>query len=285
VVLVALVVGALVVRDGDGDGDDRAAEVRVKDASKERPTTTTSTAPDGSPAAADPTTQDGARADPPVTDGQGATAPAGATPGVTTGRSGVGSSNGPSGPTGVQPQLPSASESSPTPSPEPAGNTPPAPPPTAAPQSIICPSGGAVATFSPGLGSSKSSQSISLIDSRSGFGGCSDLSSRGITAGTLQGFVLTAGSIDCVLVAGNALGTGNIVWSNGSTSAATLRLELSSSGFAAPRGTATFTINSGPFTGAIGSSTVQVDFADRNLGCSPPVTRATLSLGALQLKV
>jgi len=133
-------------------------------------------------------------------------------------------------------------------------------------ESLICLTGGAPVTFSPGLGLSDAGSSWTLASPGSTFGNCTN-QSHGITSGNPQGFVLTFQAVNC-LISSQTTGTGvgTITWSDGSQSQATLKLQMKPSGFEKPKGTATWSITGGLFAGSTSSSESGLDFEGRNWG-------------------
>jgi serine/threonine protein kinase len=298
----ALIVGFVIF----GGRDTPDASVRVEGASTERtssPSTTgagdTTTSNDGAPALDPlaPTTSLGG--EPGVTPSTTAGVTASTTKSGASRASGGGKANpgssgaganssGGSGSGSPSPDSPATSSASTTTvapsaggSPQPA--TPASPPP---PETIVC-SGEAIGvTFSPGLGPLRTAQTMTLASTKAALTRCNDSSQRGITSGTAQDFVLDYGPITCGIETSSGSGTGTIVWSNGMTSQATLRIDLSSTAFVAS-GNATWTIGSGPFAGSSGVSTVDLGLpADRNpFTCSPAITTgSTLKFNTLVLR-
>lgn len=179
------------------------------------------------------------------------------------------------------------SNPSPAPTPTATAANPATPNPTGSaatvaisPQRITCDAVTAPIVFSPGLNYVKVAQTFVLNSTTSLVKNCVDASGRGITSGVVQNVDLGFGAIDCTIGAGNGTGTGQIKWSNGAISGLKLRIDIQQTYV----GTATWTITSGPFVGAVASSSVSILLGqDVTLGCLNRITVGTLAFGQLQL--
>jgi serine/threonine protein kinase len=283
VVIGLTTVGIVAFRRGGG----RAADVRVQGASVDRPSATDSsrthvtTAPShtsastGSVVGTVPPVAGG-----PVPLGSPATDP----PSPPTGASLPGKASG------AAPQVHGASAPTPRARAEhstPAGHTGTTKTTVQLPQSITCVNGGAPVAFYPGLGSKAEPQQVTVSDTKSGVGTCTDQSGRGITTGSMHGFVLSYGSVDCLVDTSGGQGSGEIWWSNGVNTVAKSSVVFSVSVptiSIVPQGTATWQIKSGPFAGTVGSAPVTILLESHAWGCPIPVTRGTLKFGTLTLK-
>lgn len=133
-------------------------------------------------------------------------------------------------------------------------------------------------TFSPGLMVIKAAQTF-VLDNATRVSGCTDLSGHGITGATISGVAIRYGAIDCALGPGNGTGSGVIHWSNGSTSDVTIRIDISGE----YTGTSTWTITSGAYAGAVGTTSATIYLGQDRLACFDRLTLGTLGFGGIQL--
>jgi hypothetical protein len=148
---------------------------------------------------------------------------------------------------------------------------------------MICTDGGGVVTFAPGLTTSRSFQTVTLVADKFGLDGCSVSPSREVINADFEGASVTFPSMDCIVSATNGDGHGRIRWSNEKVSDVTIRMSLSGTPFGATTGSMTLTVDDGFLSGARGTAAVSgVQFSQRGV-CENPVVKATIKLATLTM--